>query len=468
VVEEVAGPKGPQVASVLDNPEYSMPISSDQPEKETLSAKVFKTQLIESIASLHQSPAYGLWWRSLQKEAQIRSAILIPLTNRQNQPVGVIALAGHYPNQFESFPMQQFARGLRQRWEQIWSLCNEPSEVLDLERSSEYRNELFNGGLLMVMQPVVDLESGHMVAVEALARLKRPDGSVIPPQIFLPLLGDSELDRLFRMALDQSLEWLARWKTQGLTPEVSVNLPPSTLLDPACPRWIADALGRYSIPPSRLTLEILENQTITRPDQDLALRTLVGLGVKIAMDDLGSGYSSLQRLSVFPFDKLKVDQGILSKIRLYPIETLGVIGAIIQIGRELGRIVVVEGLEDEGMVEAAAILGARYGQGYALARPMPADQIGSWTNTTLPYRKDGPIRTYLGALAFHWHYMHRDRLESHPYSLPGCPMTRFLDGLESGSQDPDRWHRDIHDAGRGMASSSEKLTLWMIERVSQG
>jgi hypothetical protein len=239
------------------------------------------------------------------------------------------------------------------------------------------------------------------------------------------------------------------------------------LLDPDCPRWVSECLDRHSRPPSRLTLEILETHKIAGQAQERALRSLVELGVKIAMDDLGSGYSSLQRLSGFPFDELKVDQGILSKIRLFPVETLGVIGAILQIGQELGRTVVVEGVEDAGVLEAVGILGARYVQGFALARPMEADRIPSWSSPAPVSGKHDPVRSYLGALAYHWRSLRRGRAEAHPTPLAECPLTPFLERLGLGNLDPYRWHRDIHGPGKEAASSGKKLTLWLIERVSQ-
>jgi EAL domain-containing protein (putative c-di-GMP-specific phosphodiesterase class I) len=93
----------------------------------------------------------------------------------------------------------------------------------------------------MAMQPIVDLRDGRLAKVEALARLVLEDGTVIAPDVFIPLLRQAELDRLFVCGLDQALAALVAWEAEGLVVDVSINLPPLTLAEPACASWVAEA-----------------------------------------------------------------------------------------------------------------------------------------------------------------------------------------------------------------------------------
>ncbi len=125
-------------------------------------------------------------------------------------------------------------------------------------------------------------------------------------------------------------------------------------------------------------LELLEFQEVDPDKQAKVIHQLSQLGVKLAIDDLGSGYSSLRRLASLPFDTIKIDQGLLTKIRETPQSILRLMHVIIQMGQDFECEVVVEGLEDLGMIEVAMSLGVLYGQGYGLARPMRANQILAW------------------------------------------------------------------------------------------
>ncbi len=469
LVQESGGAAGKTLSEALMGLQYDIFLSregetTDSSDRNTLLARCWRDQRITDIPSLARETEDP--WLSHWRQSGLRSLTAIPVGSATGQPVGVLLLGGSYTSQFSSSWMQQFVRSLRQRWEQVWTLSNAPATVLDEETATNYRRLLFSGGLTMLMQPVVDLRSGRLVKVEALARIRLPDGSIILPDIFLPLLGEAELDRLFRIGLDMALGSLVQWSEAGLEDVgISVNLAPSTLLLPECPVWVEQALARHRIDPGRLTLEILETQVLDHQDQEEAVRRLVSLGVVLAMDDLGSGYSSLQRLSSLPFDNVKVDYGLLSRIRIIPLETLGMIGAIVQMGREFGHEVVIEGLEDDGMIEAATFLGAHLGQGFQLARPMEPDLIPGWSlNFRDPARPES-LRTWLGALAYHWKIMHTDTPRPHPEDFERCPLTRFLLEKEPEGQEGAILHRALHQPDADLFTLSRSFTLWLAERV---
>jgi diguanylate cyclase (GGDEF)-like protein/PAS domain S-box-containing protein len=397
-------------------------------------------------------------WHHLGDRIPVRSMVAVPIKEGGGIVTHVLAVYGVYPNQFESKAMRQFASSLQQRLTIIWQRFNtvQHGQAIEERTARLYREQLFAGGLEMFMQPIVDINSGALVKVEALARLRMPDGQTISPGMFLPLLGHAEFDRLFRLSLDQALIWARNWEADGLHVGVSVNLPPCTLQDPSCPLWVDEALKRHQVDPGRLYLELLEHQGDDFAAQNRAMRRLNRLGVHLAMDDLGSGYSSLQRLSALLFSAIKSDQALLARAHANPVQTLSLLSAIIQMGRDFECDVVIEGLEDPGMVEAAVILGARLGQGYALGRPMPARQLPAWLRTfRLPTDPDG-FHTPLGALAFLWQAMHADGCVL-SNSVGDCPLARYL--CECGEESnglASRLHAQIH-AGIDRQQSAHQL-----------
>ncbi|TFD53969.1 EAL domain-containing protein [Cryobacterium frigoriphilum] len=344
-----------------------------------------------------------------------------------------------------------------------------------IPRSSP-RDRLFSGGLSMHMQPIVDLQTGLLNRVEALARLNLADGTVMYPDDFLPPLTASELDRLFREGLDQSLAYLASWDALGVEVTVSVNVAPATLLHADCLRWVSEALQRHAIEPRRLELELLESQTMNQSGQRDVVEHLLEIGVGLAMDDLGSGYSSLKRLATLPFRSIKLDRDLLVDIRRRPTETLSLIATLRQLGRDFGVTVVVEGLEDEGMAEAATVLGVALGQGYFLARPMPPEAVPDWIASYRYPLRAGTIVTNLGALAYHWQYSRWDW--PHLATLHECPLTAYLTkaltgtgtgtgttGTATDAAAVRRWHALQHSGDGSHLVAGQQLVDWLVQRV---
>lgn len=462
IVEGSAGSKVEPISSALRTPGSTALIDPSVSRGHSAIAQAWRSREIVTVASYDQDARHE-FWRDIGQRLGVRSVLSVPLIDAAGNAMAVVVVYGAYPNQFESAVMQQFARGSQQRWHQVWVSCRTPAAVVPQEQALEYRQHLFAGGLRLHMQPVVDLRTGRLVKVEALARLQCADGQIVPPGVFLPLLGNAELDRLLRTGLDQSLAQLVLWDAQGLCIDMSLNLSPSSLLDPDCPRWVEEALQRHGIAPQRLHLELLENHRIDPDAQAAAIARLIEIGVRLSMDDLGSGDSSLQRLANLPFDSIKVDQSLLARVHENPVQTLSLVSAIVQMGRDFERDVVVEGLEDAGLIEAAAVLGAPHGQGYGLARPMPAEQIVAWSRAhTLPIYT-GTIRTYLGALAFHWRFMHSAPTRS-PVCVSACALHQFLADRNLLHSDAARWHAQVH-SGDDAKAASRRLIDWLSNEV---
>lgn len=372
-------------------------------------------------------------WREALLGIGVRSSLAVPILDDQGRTDLILVLFGLYPHQFESPWIRQFALGLSERFAALRRLKRaETAPVLPPETAKSWRAALLGGGFALHYQPVVSLRDGRVIKVEALARLTLPSGEIIPPAQFLPLLGESDLDQIFCLGLDQALADLLRWEQEGLRLAVALNLSPTTLLRSDLAALLRARLAAHRLPPERLYLELTEDEWLGRdvPRQHI-LNQLVGLGVHLSIDDLGAGYSSLQRLHDLPFRELKIDQGLVREIDRDPVKTLHLVGALVQMGEDLGLEVVVEGLENPGLVEAAAVLGAHAGQGFVFSPPLPADEIAAWAQR-FQLRLEHPVpRSGLGAIAVHWTWTRRHRLAQSPPEVfladdDACGLSRFI------------------------------------------
>ena len=426
----------------------------------TVVADIAKALLDDStltVADCMTDKRFAPWSHRIRRIG-VRSLQVIPVRDGSGHAGLGLCILGRYPHQFESPLMHEFSQSMAHRWEDVWqrSSAQAGTAVVSHEIASAYRQHLAGDGLRMFVQPVVDLRAGQVVKVEALARLVLPDGRIVPPSVFLPLLGRADMARLFRSGLDQALGYVRAWESQGIQLGVAVNLEPATLLLPECAQWVEQALTRHALAPDRLTIELLESQQVDERERDVAIERLVGVGVRLAIDDLGSGFSSLKRLSTLPFHTIKIDQGLVRRLRDEPIVTLVVLNTLMEMGRHLGRDVVVEGLEDPDAIEVAALLGAPFGQGYGLARPMPAADFMPWmAEFTLPI-EPGAAHTYLGALAHHWKHGHTMPMED-------CPLTHLLDEQGLFDSVAAQWHQRAH--GQEGTKAATALTSWLLEHV---
>ena len=464
-VEAGVGEHALALTEDLHAPAYQARQDDDTPAGRGLVGRAWRLGTIQTTQQYDDDDRLHLW-QGIMAGHGVRSVAAIPVVNAQDKPAFILVLFGAYPNQFGSRWVRQFTRSLQQRAGQFWRACRvSPSAmVLPHDVAQAYRSQLFRGGLCVFMQPVVDLRSAAVARVEALARLRLDTQEVVSPGVFLPLLGDGELDRLFRLVLEQSLECVSAWQAQGLQLDVAVNLPPSTLLNAHCRQWVIEALRDHDVEPRRLTLELLETQELDSALQGQAIAGLAGLGVKLAMDDLGSGYSSLKRLSELPFDTIKVDQSLTLNLRKSPLLTFSLIRTLIKMAHDLERQVIVEGVEDTGAIEAIVILGATHAQGYGLARPMPAQDVPQWIRTFALPIAQGQIHTFLGALAHHWIHMHAK--PEGPTPLDACPVTQFLAERGLSHSQAAQWHAQVHDK-HDLWQSSQQFVAWLLEQVRQ-
>lgn len=466
-VERSAGPRAQEISEVMRNPSTSVVIDPASPRGQGLVALAWRSRQPQSTPSYASDPRLHFWTEQATRLG-VQSTFALPVCDESGHVVACVYLYGAYPNQFEAPWMREFGRGLQRRWEQIWQRCqSRGSFAITQELADAYRKRLFAGGVQMYLQPVFDLRSGEVTTVEALARLCMPDGQVITPAQFLPLLGHAELDRLFRLGLAQVLDWLVEQAVEFTRLGVSINLAPSTLLNPDCAGWVGKALRERGLEPRRLQIELLETQELHSEAQRHSIEQLATLGVRLSMDDLGSGYSSLERLSQLPFDVIKIDQGLLATLRSHPLRVLSLVGALIQMVHELGREAVVEGLEDEDAVEAVVLLGATAGQGFGLCRPMPLQHAAAWLRDFRPVPARKSVCTGLGALAYHWRYMRAlDTPQLHT-DLENCPLTNYLRRVAPKDRRIEQWHAKLHE-GQDVDTAARHIRDWLLRAIAEG
>jgi EAL domain-containing protein (putative c-di-GMP-specific phosphodiesterase class I) len=221
-------------------------------------------------------------------------------------------------------------------------------------------------------QPIVSAAGGTILGVEALLRWTHPDRGAIPPAVFVAVAEQMGLmEELGGFVLRRALEDARTWPNLYL----SVNLSPLQVRDRRIVDVVREALRQSAIPPKRLTLEITEGVLIDNPEEMLRrIEELRALGVRIALDDFGSGYSSLGYLQRFAFDKLKIDRSFVAALGHSPNAAV-IVQAIVALGRALGVKVVVEGVETEEQRVLLRLAGCDEMQGFLFARPAPAKAI---------------------------------------------------------------------------------------------
>jgi len=252
--------------------------------------------------------------------------------------------------------------------------------------------------LVLALQPAVDLTTGAPTGVEALVRWRHPRRGKLNPVDFVRVVEGSDLLGPFtRYVIDNALAVAADWSRHGLAVPISVNLSPRSLLDPRLPADVAELLRRHGVPAQRLVLEITETVVLSELDViDEVLGGLRALGVQLAVDDFGTGFSSLTLLTRITVDELKVDRSFVTRMTDSP-RAAAVVRATVQLGRDLDLRVVAEGVETAEQRLALAELGCTAAQGYHFFRPMPPDTVMTVLRSLLdsapaqvyPLRADG-------------------------------------------------------------------------------
>jgi EAL domain-containing protein (putative c-di-GMP-specific phosphodiesterase class I) len=232
--------------------------------------------------------------------------------------------------------------------------------------------------------------SSEITGFEALARWRHPVRGFVPPSDFIPIAEESGLivemgEWILREACRQAASW-------SVPLPIAVNLSPAQFMHGDVVGLVHAILLETGLAPGRLELEITEGVLIEDFDRGLALlRRLKALGVRVSMDDFGSGYSSLSYLQAFPFDKIKIDRDFVMNLGRNP-QSAAIVRAVISLGHGLGMSIVAEGVETLEQLGFLAEEGCDAVQGYLIGKPAPVEQYGTVVgraDLTQPARKTG-------------------------------------------------------------------------------
>ncbi|GAA2725197.1 sensor domain-containing phosphodiesterase [Cellulomonas aerilata] len=301
----------------------------------------------------------------------------VPISGRDGLPLGTLCVLDVVPRAFDP------------AWlEVLRSLAQLLGDQLDLRRldgqrgidsgtarhdTQELSRAVARDQLRVHYQPIVDLRSGRVDAVEALVRWQHPTRGLLTPDAFLPLAEAAGLVHIVdRWVLRTAVTSVARWRR--LSPSlrdlrVAVNISVGPFLDEVWAHEVQDVLTATGLPPAALTVEVTERSlSSTSPESLAALEVLIRSGCHVAIDDLGTGTSSLALLADIPATELKIDRSFVQSMATDP-RRAALVRAMACLGSELGLDVVAEGVEDRRTAEMVTEVGCTHGQGYLWSAP---------------------------------------------------------------------------------------------------
>jgi len=320
---------------------------------------------------------------AMRAAERIKAVLTLPfrlsdLEIRVDCAIGCAILNQGVGNADEVLRNAQFAlkRAKRQGVTEVY----EPIEAQAVRRrfslETELRVAIESEALTLAFQPLIALDTGRVAGFEALARWDH-DGQAIPPSEFIPVAEESGLIvQLGRWALSTALETMADWDVRAgraLPVGVSVNLSPIQISRDNVAALVSGALGATGVAGNRLTLEVTESAIIHDPDRVAAvLKAMKRFDVRIAMDDFGTGYTSLASLQKLPIDVLKIDQTFVSDM-LANGDSTAIVRAVLSLARALGMETTAEGIDSDDLAEMLTELGCTYGQGFHYSAALRAD-----------------------------------------------------------------------------------------------
>jgi predicted signal transduction protein with EAL and GGDEF domain len=256
------------------------------------------------------------------------------------------------------------------------------------ELEAEVRVAVAAGVIEPYYQPLIDLNGGHLLGFEILARWNHPTRGFVPPETFIPLvekvgLIDELTFALLRQAATEAKTWPGALS-------LALNIAPGQLTDGLLPVRILSVLNEVGFPPGRLEIELTENGLVT--DLEAAksiISSFQNIGIRVALDDFGTGYSSLHHLRELHFDKIKIDRSFVQSMRSNK-ESQKIITAILGLAKSLGLPATAEGIEDADALAEITRRGAEYGQGFFFGKAMPAGDIRALIETYQSAAGRGP------------------------------------------------------------------------------
>jgi diguanylate cyclase (GGDEF)-like protein len=250
---------------------------------------------------------------------------------------------------------------------------------------TEVREGLERGEFVAVFQPKVKLETGELVGAEALARWRRPDGSVVSPGVFVPIAEETGLiSKLGNCVMRDACFAAAQWNKKGIAQRIAVNVSPHQLDSPDFIASVYQALDDSGLDPRLLELEITESAAVSDPDRVARIMwPLRDRGVRLAIDDFGTGHSNFASITRLPFDVFKIDQQFIRALSSDP-HAPAIVEMILAMAEALGQETVAEGVETKEQADFLLRRNCTIGQGYYYSPPLPAAEFDAFVRSWRP------------------------------------------------------------------------------------
>ncbi|CCH21442.1 putative bifunctional diguanylate cyclase/phosphodiesterase [Micromonospora lupini] len=262
---------------------------------------------------------------------------------------------------------------------QLFNPALESRSLRRLGLAGDLRRALDQDELEVYFQPKVTLRDRRLVGVECLARWEHPTHGTVAPEDFVAVAAHTgQLSRLTEVVLREGLRRSRDWAQADQPLPIAVNLAARTLTDQHFPDRVQELLTEYGVPAQRLTLEITESGVLDGTDRPIpTLRRLRDLGVRLSVDDFGTGDSSLAHLRRLPVHEVKVDRSFVQGMATDPGD-LAIVNAVVTLSQQFGLAVVAEGVESELTLELLQDIGCEIGQGFLFSRPLPYERLAAW------------------------------------------------------------------------------------------
>ncbi len=273
------------------------------------------------------------------------------------------------------------AASLAKRSGKFWRLDAQDATETAAQQFSllgELDDALRSGNIMVLYQPKLNLKTQRIEAVEALVRWNHPDRGLLPPDCFIPLFEErNRIDDLTLTVMAQALEDMRKWCDRGLTIGVAVNISAALLTSDSFVNRALALVARTGAPPHRITFEVTESAQFEDADKAIAtLHRICGTGIRISLDDYGTGQSALNYLKLLPLSELKIDRMFVSQAHVDEGDAM-LVRSTVQLAHELGLEVVAEGIEDAACLAFLERIGCDYAQGYFIGRPLSADDLAA-------------------------------------------------------------------------------------------
>ena len=262
---------------------------------------------------------------------------------------------------------------------ETYSPDRDPYSSERLQLLGELRAAIGAGELVLHYQPKVDVPTQRVIGVEALVRWQHPVHGLLGPVEFVPLAERTgAIGDLTRWVLDNALAQARAWRDAGLDLTMAVNLAAPNIADATLPDAVARLLEQHGVPGDRLECEISEHTVMADPRRALLiLDRLRTLGVRLSLDDFGTGHSSLSYLKRLPLDEVKIDRSFVMGM-IEDDNDAAIVRTTIDLARNLGLEVVAEGVESQQILNDLSALSCDVAQGFFLSRPLPAAELDGW------------------------------------------------------------------------------------------